>query len=680
MRVGTVEERIMLARFVIPPLLLMSTAFADCVSEPVVVDAVLSVGDARCGQLPECLDTQLAVIERLLEARPDDILLHRTRQDLVLDAQPRQRDSLRDELINEYRHHPNLGAGARDYLVARLENNTEGLRAAAKQFPWAGMDLIRRQRELDGEALVEVAQAEQLLEGFVAECPDASVLVADKARELLASARWPVWTEVRRNLLDVDPPPWDRLGTVVIRAGLVEDGEGDPAKRLLAELESMTGDAHRETAGYWLYRARIHYQARDIDAALEANIRAREIDPCRQLPPLQRIRPEEAGEWRTRWMREVSREVLSCPPDFEVYQAWLIAAQQRPELIETEPLSRIRRAVDERALGIATRRLEQSLARIDICCADGDPGAAWATLDRLFETSMSRQDLERALGIDPASTAFRHLSRAVAHARLALDNDFPRRAQHWIERADSLFDEHQRTIEQSPLQAIPAVKAVESELEWIKARSEKRHADAVVHALSARAERVSWVDMEEVMASWRAAGGSESGFERLLKVWGLELPAEWRGWRRLGEPLPDFELSDMRGRVWTLEDVESKRTLVNLWAVWCGPCLLELPKVQALHERYRDDPDIQVLTINLDAVEGVARELMRREGYDFPVLINDGEDYPFDGVGIPRNWLVDGDGMRRWEQTGFTQANAEHWVEDIVSLIGLMQKGTARGR
>jgi len=114
MRVGTVEESIMLARFVIPPLFLMSTAFADCVSEPVVVDAVLSVGDARCGQLPECLDTQLAVIERLLEARPDDILLHRTRQDLVLDAQPRQRDSLRDELINEYRHHPNLGAGARD--------------------------------------------------------------------------------------------------------------------------------------------------------------------------------------------------------------------------------------------------------------------------------------------------------------------------------------------------------------------------------------------------------------------------------------------------------------------------------------------------------------------------------------------------------------------------------------
>lgn len=662
----------MLVRFIIPSVLLTSTVFADCMPDPVVVDAIQSLGEAGCNHAPECLEEELADVERLLEQRPDDVVLHRMRQDLALGAAPRRSESIRAGLIDRYRSHPALTSPARAYLVARLENDADGLRAAVRYFPWARLDLIRRQRELDGDALAGAAQAERLLEGFVSECPDASVLVVEQARELLASARWPVWNDIRRHLLATDPPPWKQLNAFVIRSGLVQDGAGDPARRLFSELESMTGDAHHEAAGYWLYRARIHYQARDIDAAIDANARARKIDPCRQLPPLQRIRPEEVGKWRAQWMREVSREVLSCPPDFEVYQAWLIAAGQRPELIETEPLSRIRRAVDERTLGIATRRLEQALARIDICCADGDPGAAWATLSRLFEQSMGDQELAEAVGVERASIVVTLLHRALGHARLALDNGFPGQTRKWLVSADSLFQEHRRTIAESPLREIPAVKSVESELEWIRARSEARHADAVIHALSARADRNSSIEMDTVMASWRAAGGSESGFERLLKVWGLELPAEWRGWRRLGEPLTDFELTDLQGRVWTQEAVEGKRSLVNLWAVWCGPCLLELPKVQALHERYRDDPDVQVLTINLDAVEGVARELMRREGYDFPVLVNAGEDAPFDDVGVPRNWLVDGDRIRQWEQTGFTLADSEYWVEDIVSLLEIM--------
>jgi thiol-disulfide isomerase/thioredoxin len=259
-------------------------------------------------------------------------------------------------------------------------------------------------------------------------------------------------------------------------------------------------------------------------------------------------------------------------------------------------------------------------------------------------------------------------------SKLAVSKGFPQQAEQWRRRADDLFESHRQAIEQKPgmQQFLTLWEADRSEFEWLKARSEDRHADAVVHALSARARRHPWIDMEEVMASWRAAGGTEEGFEQLLAVWDLELPAEWRGWRRLDEPLQDFELTDLDDRIWTRADLDGKRTLVNLWAVWCGPCLLELPKVQELHDRYRDDPDVQVLTVNLQDAPGVARELIRREGYDFPVLMHDGDELAFDGVGIPRNWLVDGDGIRQWEQTGFVPAEAEHWVEDIVSLIEQM--------
>lgn len=342
--------------------------------------------------------------------------------------------------------------------------------------------------------------------------------------------------------------------------------------------------------------------------------------------------------------------------------------------MEDAPLARIRRAVEGRSLDNDTPRLEKQLARIDICCSGHEQEAAWATLERLFEKSLGF--LERTEpGSDRASMALSIALDALGYAKLALENDFPQRADRWWTLADTLFEKHQGTLRQQPRweRFVSHLDAVRSELDWLRARKEERHADAVVHALSARAEGLPWIEMDEVTASWRAAGGTEEGFEHLLAVWDLDLPAKWRGWRRLGEPLETFELADRQGRTWSLAEFEGRRTLLNLWAVWCGPCLLELPKVQELHDRYRDDPDVQVVTVNMDSVEGVAREMMEREGYDFPVLMRSSDDTAFEQVAIPRNWLVDDEGIRQWEQTGFTPDVADHWVADIVSLLEQME-------
>src|SRR4051812_5487847 len=41
------------------------------------------------------------------------------------------------------------------------------------------------------------------------------------------------------------------------------------------------------------------------------------------------------------------------------------------------------------------------------------------------------------------------------------------------------------------------------------------------------------------------------------------------------------ELSDLRGKV----------TLINIWGPWCGPCLMELPDLTKLEQKYRGQAD-----------------------------------------------------------------------------------------
>src|SRR5262249_22133568 len=61
---------------------------------------------------------------------------------------------------------------------------------------------------------------------------------------------------------------------------------------------------------------------------------------------------------------------------------------------------------------------------------------------------------------------------------------------------------------------------------------------------------------------------------------------------KLGKPAPEFSLTllDGPGKITTLSkaDLAGKVVLIDFWATWCGPCLMELPEIQKLIDRYAD--------------------------------------------------------------------------------------------
>lgn len=48
------------------------------------------------------------------------------------------------------------------------------------------------------------------------------------------------------------------------------------------------------------------------------------------------------------------------------------------------------------------------------------------------------------------------------------------------------------------------------------------------------------------------------------------------------------EIKDLDGNAYTLGDKKGKVVLVNLWAIWCGPCIAEMPHLKELQEKYKD--------------------------------------------------------------------------------------------
>ena len=70
----------------------------------------------------------------------------------------------------------------------------------------------------------------------------------------------------------------------------------------------------------------------------------------------------------------------------------------------------------------------------------------------------------------------------------------------------------------------------------------------------------------------------------------------------------DFSFKDLDGKQMRLSDTRGKIVFVALWGTWCIQCVAEMPTVQALYNKFRNDPDVKFLIIScLDSLDAVRR-------------------------------------------------------------------------
>lgn len=106
----------------------------------------------------------------------------------------------------------------------------------------------------------------------------------------------------------------------------------------------------------------------------------------------------------------------------------------------------------------------------------------------------------------------------------------------------------------------------------------------------------------------------------------------------------DFTLTDLQGKSWHLADLRGKIVLVNFWATWCPPCRKEMPDLQALYDKYKDQ-GLLVLSISDEGAANVV-PFIKERNITYPVLLDPGrkvnERYQVDG--LPKSFVYDREG------------------------------------
>jgi peroxiredoxin len=106
----------------------------------------------------------------------------------------------------------------------------------------------------------------------------------------------------------------------------------------------------------------------------------------------------------------------------------------------------------------------------------------------------------------------------------------------------------------------------------------------------------------------------------------------------------DFTLTDLQGKPWHLHELKGKVVLVNFWATWCPPCRKEMPDLQALYDKYKDQGFV-VLAISDEETAKVAPFIGERK-ISYPVALDPGGKVHalYQVEGIPKSFVYDREG------------------------------------
>ncbi len=120
----------------------------------------------------------------------------------------------------------------------------------------------------------------------------------------------------------------------------------------------------------------------------------------------------------------------------------------------------------------------------------------------------------------------------------------------------------------------------------------------------------------------------------------------------IGKPAPAFTLRDLDGEVVRLRDLAGRPVVINFWATWCQPCIVEHPVLISGARRYSGR--VTFLGVVYQDRPELIRQFLRERGAWGPSLLDpdNGVALAYGVYGAPETFFIDAAGVIAEKVTG----------------------------
>ena len=243
--------------------------------------------------------------------------------------------------------------------------------------------------------------------------------------------------------------------------------------------------------------------------------------------------------------------------------------------------------------------------------------------------------------------------REQAHAAL-----FNKAIEHdWFAEHEEAANRYLRDEPDGPVRALAQIIAVMARAEAGKySEALTRFKELMLGLGSSDQEEFALSFAETFAASAVTAGEIDAArqtYQTLAEAFpnsgdlGERVKAELGRLDRVGKPVANVEAQDLGGKTIRLDGLKGKYVLVDFWATWCGPCLVELPRLQEAYRKLHDS-GLEIVSVSLDETRSAVVDFVKVRQLPWIQFHNGtaGADLveAFGVTSIPASYLIDPEG------------------------------------
>ena len=142
---------------------------------------------------------------------------------------------------------------------------------------------------------------------------------------------------------------------------------------------------------------------------------------------------------------------------------------------------------------------------------------------------------------------------------------------------------------------------------------------------------------------------------------------------KINLPAPDFQVTTLDNKIVKLSELKGKVVVLNFWATWCGPCVVEMPHFQKTARKYTGNSKVVFIAISIDDNRALVRPFLKRMSYTELVAYDGGMARSYQIASIPTTLIIDRNSIIQYRDVGFGGAG-ETYVERLSWRIDELLK------